>query len=226
LIVPLEVNNRLGTVMIFNPDGKTILEISQPDATNPGGLVFQSGTDLSSEPVVQPVLKGEYDSLGDKYIGYVGSPPSALAAAGPVLLGDRVVGGVLLETPLAGVLNEMQTKAQAEVILLDAGGRLLGSTIPGITGDLIDEHLRSYLALASPGRAATRSLSVGSQEYEFQFTNFYLRQEVAGYLAVAVSRKGVIQAGVQSAVQMTTLFAGVVLVLLLIGYLLALRLTI
>src|SRR5256712_11787016 len=83
LIVSLEVNNRLGTVMIFDPSGKTILEISQPDATNPGGLVFQSGTDLSSEPVVQPVLRGDYDALGDKYIGYIGSPPRALAAAGP-----------------------------------------------------------------------------------------------------------------------------------------------
>src|SRR6202030_4861221 len=50
-------------------------------------------------------------------------------------------------------------------------------------------------------------------------------QHVAGYLAVAVSRKSVIQAGLQSAIQMTALFAGVVLVLLLIGYLLALRLT-
>jgi diguanylate cyclase (GGDEF)-like protein len=225
LIVPLEVNNRLGTVMIFDPSGKTILEISQPDPQNPGGLVFGSGTDLSSQPVVQPVLKGEYDSLGDKYIGYLGSPPSGLAAAGPVLLGDHVVGGVLVETSLAGVLNEIQAKAQSEVVLLDAGGRLLGSTVPGITGDLIDEHLRSYLALASPGRAASRSLAVGSQEYEFQFTNFYLRQEAAGYIAVAVSRKSVIEAGVQSAIQMTTLFAGVVLVLLLIGYLLALRLT-
>jgi len=225
LIVPLEVNNRLGTVMVFDPRGRTILEISQPDATNPSGLVFGSGTDLSSEPVVQPVLRGDYDSLGDKYIGYIGTPPTALAAAGPVLLGDRVVGGVLLQTALASVLNEMQTKAQAEVALLDANGRLLGSTIPGIKGDLIDEHLRSYLALASPGRAATRSLSVGTQEYEFQFTNFYLRQEVAGYLAVAVSRKSIIQAGLQSAIQMTALFSGVVLILLLIGYLLALRLT-
>jgi hypothetical protein len=198
LIVPLEVNNRLGTVMIFDPSGKTILEISQPDAQNPGGLVFGSGTDLSSEPVVQPVLKGHYDSLGDKYIGYLGSPPTALAAAGPVLLGDHVVGGVLVQTPLAGVLSEMQAKAQSEVVLLDAAGRLLGSTVPGIKGDLIDEHLRSYLALASPGRAASRSLAVGSQEYEFQFTNFYLRQKVAGYLAVAVSRKSVIEAGVQS----------------------------
>src|SRR5205085_8922819 len=81
LIVPLEVNNRLGTVMIFDPSGKTILEISQPDATNPGGLVFQSGTDLSGEPVVQPVLRGDYDTLGDKYIGYIGSPTRALAAA-------------------------------------------------------------------------------------------------------------------------------------------------
>jgi len=132
---------------------------------------------------------------------------------------------VLVQTALGSVLNEMQTKAQAEVALLDANGRLLGSTIPGIKGDLIDEHLRSYLALASPGRAATRSLSVGAQEYEFQFTNFYLRQEVAGYLAVAVSRKSVIQAGLQSAIQMTALFAGVVLILLLIGYLMALRLT-
>jgi len=225
LIVPLEVNNRLGTVMIFDARGKTILEISQPDATNPAGLVFGSGTDLSSEPVVQPVLRGQYDSLGDKFIGYIGTPPAALAAAGPVLLGDSVVGGVLVQTPLAGVLNEMQAKSQAEVALIDAGGRLVGSTLPGIKGGLIDQTLRSYLALASPGRAATRSISVSGQDYEFQFTNFYLRQQVAGYLAVAVSRKSVIQAGLQSAIQMTALFAGVVLVLLLIGYLLALRLT-
>src|ERR1700693_2225403 len=80
LIVPLEVNNRLGTVLVFDPLAKTILEISQPDATNPGGLVFGSGTDLSSEPVVQPVLRGDYDSLGDKYIGYIRSPPPRAAS--------------------------------------------------------------------------------------------------------------------------------------------------
>src|SRR2546428_6159397 len=108
LIVSLEVNNRLGTVMIFDPSGKTILEISQPDATNPGGLVFQSGTDLSSEPVVQPVLRGDYDALGDKYIGYIGSPPRALAAARPVLLGGPVGRGGPLRKPLAGVAPPMR----------------------------------------------------------------------------------------------------------------------
>src|SRR3989442_4097378 len=102
LIVPLEVNNRLGTVMIFDPSGKNILEISQPDATNPGGLVFQSGTDLSSEPVVQPVLRGDYDALGDKYIGYIGSPPPALAAAGPPPPRRPGGGRGLLPNPPAG----------------------------------------------------------------------------------------------------------------------------
>ena len=225
LIVPLEVNNRLGTVMIFDAKGRTILEISQPDAANPNGLVFNSGTDLSGESMVQPVTKGEYDALGDKYIGYRGSPPVSLAAAGPVVFGDRVVGGVLVETPLASVLADMQSRSQAQVLLLDANGRLEGTTLRGLKNDLMDEHLRSYLALASPGRAATRSLSVGGQEYEFQFTNFYLRQDPAGYLAVALSRRGVIDAGLHSAFQMTVLFTGVVLVLLLIGFLLALRLT-
>ena len=225
LIVPLEVNNRLGTVMIFDARGRTILEISQPDETNPSGLVFRSGTDLSGELIVQPVLKGQYDSLGDKYIGYRGSPVSSLAAAGPVMLGDRVVGGVLVETALPAVLSDIQSKSQAQVVLLDTKGRLLGSTLANVKGDLLDEHLRSYLALASPGRAATRSLTIAGQEYEFQFTNFYLRQQVEGYLAVALSRRSVVEAGLQSAFQMTVLFAGVVLILLLIGYLLALRLT-
>ncbi|TMG19377.1 MAG: diguanylate cyclase [Chloroflexi bacterium] len=225
LIVPLEVNNRLGTVMIFDARGRTILEISQPDETNPSGLVFRSGTDLSGELIVQPVLKGQYDSLGDKYIGYRGSPVSSLAAAGPVMLGDRVVGGVLVETALPAVLSDIQSKSQAQVVLLDTKGRLLGGTLANVKGDLLDEHLRSYLALASPGRAATRSLTIAGQEYEFQFTNFYLRQQVEGYLAVALSRRSVVEAGFQSAFQMTVLFAGVVLILLLIGYLLALRLT-
>ena len=225
LIVPLEVNNRLGTVMIFDARGRTILEISQPDETNPSGLVFRSGTDVSGELIVEPVLKGQYDSLGDKYIGYRGSPVSSLAAAGPVMLGDRVVGGVLVETALPAVLSDIQSKSQAQVVLLDTKGRLLGGTLANVKGDLLDEHLRSYLALASPGRAATRSLTIAGQEYEFQFTNFYLRQQVEGYLAVALSRRSVVEAGFQSAFQMTVLFAGVVLILLLIGYLLALRLT-
>ena len=98
LIVPLEVNNRLGTLMVFDPGGKTILEITQPDATNPGGLVYGSGTDLSNESVVQPVLRGDYDALGDKFIGYIGSPPTALAAAGPVVLGDKVVSASSLDS--------------------------------------------------------------------------------------------------------------------------------
>src|SRR2546421_1994744 len=225
LIVPLEVNNRLGTVMIFDARGRTILEIRQPDSTNPSGLVFASGTDLSDEAIVRPVLLGQYDSLGDKYVGYLGSPTSALAAAGPVVLADQVVGGVLVETSLGAVLSDLQSKSQAQVALIDANGHLLGSTMTSLHRDLIDEHLRSYLALASPGRAATRSLTISGQDYEFQFTNFYLRQHIEGYLAVALSRKGVIDAGVQSAIQMTALFAGVVLILLLVGYLLALRLT-
>jgi diguanylate cyclase (GGDEF)-like protein len=225
LIVPLEVNNRLGTVMVFDAKGRTILEITQPDPANPGGLVFRSGSDLSAEPAVQPVLKGLYDSLGDKYIAYLGSPPSALVAAGPVIFGDRVVGGILVASPLQAVLMEMQSKSQSEVILMDGNGRLLGTTLAGVTGNLADDRLRSYLALASPGRAVTKAISVGGQDYQFQFTNFYLRQHPEGYLAVALSRRGVIDAGFHSAVQMTVLFAGVVLVLLLVGYLLALRLT-
>src|SRR3989442_1196922 len=101
IILPFEVTNRLGRVMVFDARGRTILEISQPDETTPSGLVFRSGTDLSGEPIVKPVLAGEYDSLGDKFIGYRGSPASSLAAAGPVVLGDRVVGGVLVETEVA-----------------------------------------------------------------------------------------------------------------------------
>jgi diguanylate cyclase (GGDEF)-like protein len=225
LIVPLEVNNRIGTVMIFDARGRTILEISQPDSANPGGLVFGSGTDLSAEPVVQPVLKGQYDSLGDKYIAYLGSPPSALVAAGPVIFADRVVGGILVAAPLNAVLTEMKSRSQSDVMLMDSSGRLVGSTLAGISGNLTDDRLRSYLALASPGRALTRAVKIRGEDYQLQFTNFYLRQHPEGYLAVALSRRGVIDAGLHSALQMTVLFTGVVLVLLLIGYLLALRLT-
>ena len=225
LLVPLEVNNRLGTVMVFDSSGRTVLEIDQPDPANPSGLVFKSGSDLSNDPIVEPVLRGQFDSLGDKYIGYRGTPSASLAIAGPVLLGDKVVGGVLVETSLVGVLAEMQRKSQAQVDLIDSKGKLLGSTLPGIKGDLIDDHLRSYLVLASPGRAATRTVTVAGNDYEFEFTNFYLRQRPEGFLAVAISRRSVIDAGLQSALHMTALFAGVVLLLLLIGYLLALQIT-
>jgi len=225
LLVPLEVNNRLGTVVVFDTSGRTILEVDQPDPTDPAGLVFTTKTDLSTVPLIQPVLLGQYDALGDKYIGFIGSPPVALGAAGPILLGQAVVGGVLVETPLRSVIAEMQAKSQSAVALLDPSGTVLASTLPGLTTGILDEHLRSYLALASPGRAASKTVVIAHQDYKLQFTNFYLRKKPDGFLAVGLSRRNAIEAGLQSAVQMTALFAGVVLVLLLIGSLLAIRLT-
>jgi diguanylate cyclase (GGDEF)-like protein len=225
LLVPLEVNYRLGTVMIFNTAGFTILEIEQLDSTHPADLIFSQGTDLSTQSVVRPVLSGQYDALGDKYIGLIGSPPTALATAAPILLGPNVVGGVLVETPLAAVISEMQSKSQSEVALIDPSGAALASTLPGMPSGVMDEHLRAYLALASPGRAATKTVVISHQDYTLQFTNFYLRQRPAGYLAVGLSRRIVIEAALHSALQMTALFAGVALALVLIGYLLATRLT-
>jgi diguanylate cyclase (GGDEF)-like protein len=225
LLVPIEVNNRLGTVIVFDVRGHAILQIDQPDPANPSGLVFKSGADLSQDPVVKPILQGSYDGLGDKYIGYEGTPVATLAAAGPILAGDQVVGGVLLQTRVPALLAEMKVKSQAQVLLLDQNGRLIGSSIAGVKGSLLDDRTRSYLDLAAPGRASRQPVMIQGQEYEVEFSLFYLRQKPAGYLGVAISRQAVIQAGLHSAVQMTALFTGVVLVLLLIGYLLALRLT-
>ena len=225
LLVPIEVNNRLGTLIIFDIRGKAILQIDQPDTANPTGLVFTSGADLSPDPIVIPVLHGSYDALGDKYIGYEGTPPTALGAAGPIVAGDQVVGGVLLRTPLGAALTEMKVKAQSQVLLLDAGGHLIATTLPGVKTGVLDDHTRAYLDLASPGRASRQTVTIQGQPYEVQFSLFSLRQKPTGYLGVAVSRQAVVDAGFHSAVQMTALFAGVVLVLLLIGFLLALRLT-
>lgn len=224
LIVPLEVNNRLGSVKVFDARGVTILEIDQPDPANPAGLVFQSGTDLSSWPLVKPVLAGSYDALGDKFIGYVGTPATELGAAGPVLSGDTVVGGVLLTTPMGTVLQQMRMKALAHVALYSVDGQLLGSTLTGLPTSL-DSATRSFLQLSAPGRASERAVTVHGDPYEWQVTSFYLRQRPQGYLAVALSRQSVLDAGLRSAAEMTTLFAAVVLLLLIIGYLLALRLT-
>ncbi|MDQ6711436.1 MAG: diguanylate cyclase [Candidatus Dormibacteraeota bacterium] len=225
LLVPLEINNRLGTVIIFDVRGHALLQIDQPDPRNPSGLVFTSGANLSKDPVVMPVLKGMYDGLGDKFIGYEGTPTSALGAAGPILVGDQVVGGVLLQTPLSAVLADMKAKSQSQVLLLDASGHLLGTTVAGVKSGLLDDRTRAYLDLASPGRASRQSVGIQGHAYEVQFSLFYLRQEPAGFLGVAISRDAVMQAGLHSAVQMTALFTAVVLVLLLIGYVLALRLT-
>ncbi|HYM50156.1 MAG TPA: diguanylate cyclase [Candidatus Limnocylindrales bacterium] len=223
LIVPLEVNNRLGGIKVFDAQGRTILEVDQPDPSNPSGLVFASGTDLSHDAIVRPVLAGAYDALGDKYLGFSGAPVTALAATGPVLNGDRVVGGVMILTPLSTLLGDMRSHSQAAVGLFDRGGHVLGSTLTGIR--TLDDHTRAFLDLASPGRAQRSTVQVAGQAYEIQYTNFYLRQRPVGYLAVGLSRAAVISAGLQSALQMTILFAAVVLLLLVIGYLLALRLT-
>jgi diguanylate cyclase (GGDEF)-like protein len=130
----------------------------------------------------------------------------------------------LLLTPIPTVLQDMRVKSQATISLYDSDGQLLGSTLSGLPTS-VDAATRSFLQLSAPGRASERAINVHGDPYEWQVTTFYLRQRPEGYLAVALSRQAVVDAGVRSAAQMTILFASVVLLLLVIGYLLALRLT-
>jgi putative nucleotidyltransferase with HDIG domain len=190
---------RLHTLVLTDPD--TLTYESLDDADDPAGW-----------PVVQRILAGEVDGLGDKYAQVVQTAGGfVLYTAGPVKQGDATVGVVLVGTSIESFVMQAKTEALADVSLYDFQGNPLTSTFVRpedasspeanltVTGEVLD--------LVVPGTATVREhRTLWGRGYDLAYGRLEVRDQAVALYSVGLPTDFIFSAGSATRTQVAILF--------------------
>jgi class 3 adenylate cyclase/HAMP domain-containing protein len=179
LIRPVAVNSKLALVHVLNAEGGLLYSLRD----TPEGFVTDDQADFASWPIVQKVLAGESDSIGDKYVAVVETGwGAAVYTAGPVKDSEAILGVVLVGTPLNSVADEMKGRSLADVTIYTPEGRPAVTTVSG--EGLPDLTKDSVSAISSGGasRLQNRIFTLGTFEYSEALGALTLRTQPSGWL--------------------------------------------
>jgi signal transduction histidine kinase len=204
LLGPLVLNDRIEVLTVFNQDGleeKTFI-------LNPDGLSFAESrnVDLATEPLVANVLRATSDELGDKFAGIrqLGSGAYLFTSAPVRDSTGAVVGGLLMGTRLDTLLRTLEEQSGADIVALDATGRLVATTIGSVDEGPAALELLSEQAAALTGEQLEER-TINGRKNQLLYTPLVVRQETVGILAVGLADDYIVSNEITS----RTTFAGI-----------------
>jgi two-component system NtrC family sensor kinase len=136
---------------------------------------------------VANVLREQHDSAGDKFSGLL---PTArglhLFTSAPVRdAGGELVGVLLIGTRVNAILADLKAQALADVVLLDAAGQVLATTLPPP-----DEGYGTLQVqpseVAALDLAQTRDLRLYNRSYQAVYAPLLVRAQTLGVLGVVL----------------------------------------
>lgn len=202
-VLPLAINNQFPLIDILTPEGEPLLSIHQVGRAL--GVVDTSETDFREWDMVARVVEGETDALGDKFVGFVDTSwGTSLYTAGPVRLGDDLVGIVLVGTPVDRMVQELRNVSVADVGIYSPTGDLTANTIDRFDA-LSDETVATIRAQSDV--LSTRLVSVNNRNYVEALDEIQLRgQDVGWYLGNALPEALITETRGPSLIQLILIF--------------------
>jgi len=217
------MNYGLHAVEVIDTTGQEVLGIHHdPNSARTEEFTLSEEKDLSSWPIVQRILAGQVDQVGDKHAEILASPTGHLLwIAGPVRDEEGIIGGILIGTHLDNLAQELAAKAMARVSIYDEEGHLLVSTLfhdreeMGLEGGVrVKLERESQSALLEP-------LAWEGREYLVGYAPLTIRGEEIGILSAAVSTQYIAEASLRARMVMIALFSIAGLGVLFLGYFIA-----
>jgi putative nucleotidyltransferase with HDIG domain len=208
LVEPLAANARAEYVEVVGLDGKRILGLRLNDASSLSYETLPAGSDRSDLDVVQRILTGQPDALGDKFTQLVStSEGEAFYTGGPIRdENGNLAGAVLVGTSLETLLPAMKFEALADITLYDANGAVLGSTF-----ERADENVdlgTGQLTSRSGGLAGIHEVrSVFNRNFDLLYGELRVRDQTVGLFSVALPSSFISSAGATTRWAMTLVFA-------------------
>ncbi len=228
LISPLAGNQGVDRTEVVDNRGRLLADIVADDAPAIDPTI--SPSDPSQWGLVQQVLSGS-DALGDKYASLVQTDRGFyLFTAAPLTVWGQTVGAVLVGTPIESVLTEAKSQALADVTFYTYDGKLLASTFPltKTANDAPSLNLDPSLAadvLNMKDSSLRDGRSLFDRNYDFAYGRLTVRQSVVGLYSVALPTNFILSAGAATRLNMTIMFGLAISAVLVIGYVLAQRIT-
>lgn len=230
LISPLTTNERVDRAEIVDANGKLLMDLAN-DEPSAGGQTAVEASDPSQWGVVQQVLGGG-DALGDKYASLVQADGGFyLFTAAPLTAQEQTVGAVLVGTRLDSLVAEVKSQALADVTFYSYDGRPIASTFVLTYGNRREADLTLSPTLATNvlnmlDSSPRDSRSLFGRDYDFAYGRLLIRQSVVGLYSVSLPTNFILSAGATTRTGMSIVFGMVISAVLIIGYLIARRITI
>jgi putative nucleotidyltransferase with HDIG domain len=188
-------------------------------------------SDPSEWGIVQQVLGGG-DTLGDKYASLVQTDEGFyLYTAAPLTAEGRTVGAVLVGTSLDSLVGEVKSQALADVTFYSYDGRPIASTFVLTYDDRQEADLTLSPTLATNvlnmlDSSPRDSRSLFGRDYDFAYGRLLIRQSAVGLYSVSLPTNFILSAGATTRTSMSIVFGMAISAVLIIGYLVARRITI
>ena len=195
MVLPFVINADLDAAVLLDSQGTSLLTIRRLPGSEGEYEILKGETFYADWPIVQQILFGGADALGDKYVGMRsltvgGEEQYALFVGGPVRSPEgEPVGGVLVGTYMSDLVERLAQQAGANVSIYGLGsGQALATTLePQDPATLalpeeVVEQMRGQ-ALQNP----VRVVSVAGVNYTEVLTPFVARQGTARLGVLGVS---------------------------------------
>lgn len=229
LISPLATNERVDRAEVVDANGKLLMHVANGEPPVGEQTVAPASTPRQWG-VVQQVLGGA-DALGDKYASLVQADDGFyLFTAAPLTAEGRTVGAVLVGTRLDSLVADVKSQALADVTFYSYDGRPLASTFVLAQGGSEEADLAMSPTLASDAlnmldSSPRDSRSLFGRNYDFAYGRLAIRQSAVGLYSVSLPTNFILSAGATTRTNMSIIFGAAISAVLIIGYLVARRIT-
>ncbi len=224
LLLPLKINSDINLVKVLDLRGEQILGILDKNGTSQDKTAAFG--DISA---VMKVLRGQVVEGRDKFafIYQVPQGESILYTVGPVKIGERQVGAVLVGTHLSSFLTMLKSQSLADVTFYDRTGQVLGTTIPSPSSDnnVVQALRKSPTFWRNTARNSKKTyretIETGQKRYDLVYSVLNLAGETDGFFSVALRDKFFMEAKNTTTRSMIIFFTLGMLLVSALGYVLA-----
>lgn len=229
LLLPLIANEGVARAEVVDAGGERLLALAADGDAEHGYATIDTG-DPSEWWVVMQAL-GAGDALGDKFAALVETEEGfVFFTSAPVRADGRTVGAVLVGTYLDSLTALVKAEALADITFYDYEGVPIASTFAGaeVATDEADLTVAATVVgrvLRPSGETVRESRSLFEREYDLAYGQLQIRRNVVGFYSVALPTNFILAAGATTRFQISAAFGAVMVGVLVIGYILAQRIT-
>ena len=223
---PILANNETERLEILDPEGQRVLGLQLADTGSLEYTGMFEPSDRSSWPIVQDVMSGREDALGDKFAQIVETPDGyAMYTAGPVLQDGELIGIVMVASRLDSFLPAAKIEALADITIYGFDGAVLATTFADTNSEDADLAPVASALENSTETAVRENKTLYGREFDLLYGELRIRGDVVGMYSVALPSSFIVSAGTTTRWQMGALFAVAMAAVLVIGFLIARNLT-
>jgi adenylate cyclase len=228
LLAPIAVNSRTPYVDVLSAEGTQLLALRSRDVGADASALLDPN--VREWGPIRDVLAERADRYGDKFAGVVAAPWGRLfVSATPVYLNEQVVGVVAVATPIDEVAKRLSQEAGGKgITLYDRDGTPIASTLRATSTALVDALTLpqdQINTVTSATQVIMRRATLGDLLYLEALGVIAIRREPALILGTGDLLSIIGERGAQTRAMMVAATIAVGLLVLLIGTVLARRIT-